>query len=252
VELPASASKDEEEPPQMMVRSSAPVNKSKGGAKTKATKAIKEKANKEKAKVKRKDDDEDSEIKFKPAQFYPKTAAAVKPETVNKSDAATAASALAAPAPKGRPKLSVKNSDKDQAKKVKKVALSVAKENRDKIKAVKKVKKVVKELAAAADGTTAGVKKVKKVKKALGINHGGVNVNPMKLSSTLQSIVGKQPLTRNQAVKKLWAYIKSKNLQDPDDKAKVRCDAKLKALTKKSEIDSCGIFAALSGHMERM
>ena len=108
-----------------------------------------------------------------------------------------------------------------------------------KVKAVKKVKKVVKELAA--DGTTV-IKKVKKV--------GCLNVRPQKLSSTLQAIVGKKPLTRNAAVKSIWVYIKAKNLQDPNEKRTINCDAKMKALTKKDKIQAREIFAALTEHME--
>lgn len=232
---------EDQEPPQLTVRS-AQASKPKG-----TKKATKEKVA---AKVRHKDDDEDSEVKFKPSQFYPKVANTAV--TVSKSDAAAAASAVAAPKA-GRPKLSVKNSDKDQAKKVKKAALSVAKENRDKVKAVKKVKKVVKELAA--DGTTVvkKVKKVKKLAKELGANQrqAGFNVKPLKLSTTLQAILGKQPLTRNAAVKNIWVYIKAKNLQDPDEKRTINCDAKMKALTKRDKIQSSEIFAALTEHMEK-
>ena len=137
-------------------------------------------------------------------------------------------------------------------KKVKKAALSAAKENRDKVKTSKKVKKVVKDLAEG------GGKKAKKAKGQVsgggekGENH-GINKQPLKLSAALQSICGgPSELTRNEAIKGIWSYIKAKNLQDPNDKKTIHCDAKMRAMTKKETIQNSDIFAALSGHMERL
>ena len=41
---------------------------------------------------------------------------------------------------------------------------------------------------------------------------------PMKLSADLADIVGKKEASRAESIKQLWAYIKSNNLQDPENK----------------------------------
>ncbi|MBN2094292.1 MAG: SWIB/MDM2 domain-containing protein [Candidatus Zambryskibacteria bacterium] len=53
-------------------------------------------------------------------------------------------------------------------------------------------------------------------------------MKPMNLSSELEAVVGKGPLPRSEVVKKLWAYIKSKSLQDPNNKRNINADENLK------------------------
>ena len=53
-------------------------------------------------------------------------------------------------------------------------------------------------------------------------------MKPLKVSEALSEVVGKGPLPRSQVVKKLWAYIKKNNLQDPKNKRNIVADAKLK------------------------
>jgi len=53
-------------------------------------------------------------------------------------------------------------------------------------------------------------------------------MKPLKLSADLEAVVGKGPLPRSEVVKKLWAYIKKNNLQDPANKRNINADAKLK------------------------
>ena len=55
-------------------------------------------------------------------------------------------------------------------------------------------------------------------------------MQPKKLSSELEAVVGKGPMPRSEIVKKIWAYIKSNNLQDTKDKRMINCDSKLKAI----------------------
>lgn len=55
-------------------------------------------------------------------------------------------------------------------------------------------------------------------------------LKPYKLSSELEAVVGKGPLPRGQVVKKLWAYIKSNNLQDAKNRRNINADAKLKVI----------------------
>lgn len=53
-------------------------------------------------------------------------------------------------------------------------------------------------------------------------------MKPLKVSAELAAVVGPGPLPRSEVVKKLWAYIKSKNLQDPANKRNIKADAALK------------------------
>ncbi|MDQ3262049.1 MAG: SWIB/MDM2 domain-containing protein [Myxococcota bacterium] len=49
-------------------------------------------------------------------------------------------------------------------------------------------------------------------------------------SPVLAEVVGAKPLPRTEVVKKLWAYIRKNNLQDPKEKRMINADDKLKAV----------------------
>ena len=53
-------------------------------------------------------------------------------------------------------------------------------------------------------------------------------MKPLNVSAELEAVVGKGPLPRSEVVKKLWVYIKGKNLQDPKNKRNIVADANLK------------------------
>ena len=55
-------------------------------------------------------------------------------------------------------------------------------------------------------------------------------MKPMKLTAELEAVVGKGPMPRSEVVKKLWAYIKKNNLQDPKNKRNINADAQLKTV----------------------
>jgi chromatin remodeling complex protein RSC6 len=52
----------------------------------------------------------------------------------------------------------------------------------------------------------------------------------MEVSDKLAAVVGGKPKSRGKVTKKLWAYIKDKDLQEPSDKRLINCDNKLEAL----------------------
>ena len=52
-------------------------------------------------------------------------------------------------------------------------------------------------------------------------------MKPLKPSEKLAVIVGAKPLPRTQVVKKLWAYIKRKGLQDKKNRRNINADANL-------------------------
>ncbi|KKW10914.1 MAG: hypothetical protein UY50_C0024G0004 [Parcubacteria group bacterium GW2011_GWA2_49_9] len=53
-------------------------------------------------------------------------------------------------------------------------------------------------------------------------------MKPLNVSADLAVVVGKGPMPRSEVVKKLWVYIKGKNLQDPTNKRNIKADAALK------------------------
>lgn len=55
-------------------------------------------------------------------------------------------------------------------------------------------------------------------------------MKPLKVSEELAAVVGKGPMPRSEVVKKLWVYIKGKDLQDPKNKRNIIADENLKAV----------------------
>ncbi|GMO15364.1 MAG: SWIB/MDM2 domain-containing protein [Mycoplasmoidaceae bacterium] len=53
---------------------------------------------------------------------------------------------------------------------------------------------------------------------------------PLTPSAKLAVIVGAKPLSRADAIKGLWAYVKKNNLQDASNKRNINADASLKDL----------------------
>jgi chromatin remodeling complex protein RSC6 len=53
-------------------------------------------------------------------------------------------------------------------------------------------------------------------------------MKPLKVSAELAAVVGNGPMPRSEVVKKLWVYIKGKNLQDPKNKRNIVADEALK------------------------
>ena len=52
-------------------------------------------------------------------------------------------------------------------------------------------------------------------------------MKPMNVSDSLAMIVGNKPLPRTEVTKKVWAYIKKNNLQDPKARRNINADANL-------------------------
>ncbi len=84
--------------------------------------------------------------------------------------------------------------------------------------------------------------KKKGAKKAVG--------KPNPLSPELQAIVGAKELSRTEVTKKVWEYIKSKNLQDPNNKRLIVPDDKLaKVFGHSDPIDMMKLAGILSKHI---
>ncbi len=62
-------------------------------------------------------------------------------------------------------------------------------------------------------------------------------------------MIGDAPVTRPEAVKKLWEYIRAHNLQDPQDKRQIVADDKLRAVLGQDRIGMFGLAGVLGAHL---
>ena len=53
-------------------------------------------------------------------------------------------------------------------------------------------------------------------------------MKPVKPDEKLAVIVGNEPLPRTEVTRKVWDYVRSHNLQDPENKTFIRADSQLK------------------------
>ncbi|KAM7264616.1 hypothetical protein ACFE04_002299 [Oxalis oulophora] len=84
-----------------------------------------------------------------------------------------------------------------------------------------------------------------KAKKATGF------LAPLKLSDALVEFLGtgERELSRSEVVKRMWAYIKLHNLQDPSDKRMIICDEKLKKLFDVESFTGFTVSKLLTTHL---
>lgn len=76
-------------------------------------------------------------------------------------------------------------------------------------------------------------------------------LKPMQLSADLEAVIGKGPMSRGEVVKQLWAYIKSKDLQNPANKRNILADEKLKVVFGgKAEVTMFEMTKLVSAHLK--
>ena len=73
---------------------------------------------------------------------------------------------------------------------------------------------------------------------------------PLNLSPELEAVIGKGPLPRTEVVKKLWAYIKQHDLQNPKNKRNILADEKLKSVFGKNEVTMFEMTKLVSAHLK--
>ena len=74
---------------------------------------------------------------------------------------------------------------------------------------------------------------------------------PLSLSPELEAVIGAGPLPRTEVVKKLWVYIKERDLQNPQNKRNILADEKLKAVFGgKSEVTMFEMTKLVSAHLK--
>ncbi len=121
-----------------------------------------------------------------------------------------------------------KSAKKPAAKKAAPKKAAVKKAAPKKAAAKKVVKKAAPKKAAKKVVKKAAPKKAAKPKVKRKPN--AQFMKPMNISATLATVVGSKPLPRTEVTKKLWAYIKKNNLQNPAKRTEILADANLKAV----------------------
>jgi chromatin remodeling complex protein RSC6 len=71
----------------------------------------------------------------------------------------------------------------------------------------------------------------------------------LKPSPELAAIVGNAPLPRTEVTKRLWDYIKARNLQNPENKRNILCDEPLKAVMGKDEVTMFEMTGLVGKHL---
>ena len=68
-------------------------------------------------------------------------------------------------------------------------------------------------------------------------------------STELAAVIGATPVARTEAVKLVWDYIKSNNLQNPNNKRNILADAKLSKVFGKNEVTMFELTGILGKHL---
>ena len=75
-------------------------------------------------------------------------------------------------------------------------------------------------------------------------------MKPLTLSAALAAVVGDKPLPRTEIVKKLWIYIKAKDLQDKINKRMINADEKLRAIFGKAQVSMFEMAGLIGKHVK--
>ena len=139
----------------------------------------------------------------------------------------------------------VKRKKKKVVKKKKKAVKKKKKVVKKKKKAVKKKKKVVKrKKKVAKKKKPAKKKKKRKVNPAF--------LKPLNASDKLAKVVGKSKITRQDAIKSIWNYIKKKDLQDAKNRRNVNIDSTLSGLFgNKKQVSMFEIAKVISKNLKK-
>ncbi len=95
---------------------------------------------------------------------------------------------------------------------------------------------------AEASTTAAKDTSAKKVNPAL--------MKPLQPSKELAAVIGSEPLSRPDAVSKIWDYIKTHKLQNPENKREIVADSKLNAVFGKDRVTMFEMNKHLAQHLK--
>ena len=72
---------------------------------------------------------------------------------------------------------------------------------------------------------------------------------PLKPSEELAAVVGPGPLPRTEVVSKVWGYIKSNNLQNPENRREILADERLEKVFGKDRVTMFEMNKHLAQHL---
>ena len=75
-------------------------------------------------------------------------------------------------------------------------------------------------------------------------------LKPLQPSKELAAVVGSDPLPRPEVVSKVWDYIKTHKLQDPQNKREIMADEKLQAVFGKNRVTMFEMNKHLAQHLK--
>ena len=67
--------------------------------------------------------------------------------------------------------------------------------------------------------------------------------------AVLAAVIGDAPVTRQEALRKMWDYIKAQNLQNPQDKRRILADDRLRPIFGKDEVNMFEIAGLIGPHL---
>jgi chromatin remodeling complex protein RSC6 len=73
---------------------------------------------------------------------------------------------------------------------------------------------------------------------------------PLQPSEELAAVVGAGPLPRGEVVSKVWGYIKSNNLQNPENRREILADDKLRKIFSKDKVTMFEMNKHLAQHLK--
>ena len=107
--------------------------------------------------------------------------------------------------------------------------------------------------AASKKGSSAAGTSAKGASVGKGASGKKVNpalMKPLQPSKELAAVVGSKPLPRPEVVSKVWDYIKTHNLQDPQNKREIMADEKLQAVFGKNRVTMFEMNKHLAQHLK--
>ena len=73
---------------------------------------------------------------------------------------------------------------------------------------------------------------------------------PLQPSEELAAVIGSGPLPRGQVVSKMWEYIRSHNLQNPQNRREILADDKLRRVFGKDKVTMFEMNKHLTDHLK--
>jgi chromatin remodeling complex protein RSC6 len=69
-------------------------------------------------------------------------------------------------------------------------------------------------------------------------------------SAELAAVVGPEPVARGEVVRKMWEYIKSNNLQNPENRREIMADDKLRGIFGKDRVSMFEMNKHIARHLK--